>query len=362
MSVPVKANSKEVKSISEINKAASQAGVTGGGGGSAATAPTIAAPRVGGMAAPQIQTAGGQNPSSQIAQTIAASQSRPVRAYVVSGVYFISKENEGSLMRPFPVLFDDVDEFQVRYHHPLPDNQVIKCDSAGFGFVLMHKSIVPKMREAFPGQSMFMERGDADDSKFVGEDIIFFRRMKKAGIPLHAHTGALVKHMKRFSVDYDYYALYWANEHLKTTKRESILAGIRTALTNTTGVSTRIYRSRVEPLARGELPAIVVEPINDVCVQLTSTPTLDWTLTVRIAVIVRGNIPDQVADPIVESLHAKVMADLTVGGHAYDVQPTGVSFDMQEAYPVCYPRCSSSRCNSCLRAVNTVLALALCHS
>jgi hypothetical protein len=22
--------------------------------------------------------------------------------------------------------------------------------------------------------------------------------------------------MKRFSVDYDYYALYWANEHLKT--------------------------------------------------------------------------------------------------------------------------------------------------
>jgi hypothetical protein len=116
-----------------------------------------------------------------------------------------------------------------------------------------------------------------------------------------------------------------------TTKRESILAGIRTALTNTTGVSTRIYRSRVEPLARGELPAIVVEPINDGCVQLTSTPTLDWTLTVRIAVIVRGNIPDQVADPIVESLHAKVMADLTVGGHAYDVQPTGVSFDMQEA-------------------------------
>ena len=46
-----------------------------------------------------------------------------------------------------------------------------------------------------------------------------------------------------------------------TTKRESILAAIRTALTNTTGVSTRIYRSRVEPLARGELPAIVVEPV-----------------------------------------------------------------------------------------------------
>lgn len=115
------------------------------------------------------------------------------------------------------------------------------------------------------------------------------------------------------------------------TKRETILAAIRTALTNTTGVSTRIYRSRVEPLARNELPAIVVEPISDTAEQNTSLPTLDWTLTVRISVIVRGNIPDQLADPTVESLHSKVMADLTLGGNAYDVQPVSVSFDLVEA-------------------------------
>lgn len=116
-----------------------------------------------------------------------------------------------------------------------------------------------------------------------------------------------------------------------TTRRESILARIRTNLTGTTNVGTRIYRSRVEPLARGELPALVVEPISDVCVQLTSAPSLDWTMTVRVAVIVRGDIPDQVADPIIESLHSKIMADLTCDGFAYDVQPTGVGFDLQEA-------------------------------
>jgi len=116
-----------------------------------------------------------------------------------------------------------------------------------------------------------------------------------------------------------------------TTRRESILTAIRTALTDTVQVSTRIYRSRVEPLARGELPAIVVEPVGDSAEQNTSLPTLDWTLTVRISVIVRGNIPDQLADPIVESLHAKVMADLTLGGYAYDVQPVSVSFDLVEA-------------------------------
>lgn len=116
-----------------------------------------------------------------------------------------------------------------------------------------------------------------------------------------------------------------------TTKRETILAAVRTALTGTTGVSSRIYRSRVEPMARAESPAIVVEPVNDTAQQNTSLPTLDWSLTVRVAVIVRGAIPDQLADPIVESLHARLMTDLTLGGVAIDVQPQAVNFEMVEA-------------------------------
>jgi hypothetical protein len=116
-----------------------------------------------------------------------------------------------------------------------------------------------------------------------------------------------------------------------TTRRETILAAVRTALTNTTGVSTRIYRSRVEPMARAESPAIVVEPVSDTAEQNTSLPTLDWSLTVRVAVIVRGNIPDQLADPIVESLHSKIMADLTLGGVAMDIRPVSVNFELVEA-------------------------------
>lgn len=115
------------------------------------------------------------------------------------------------------------------------------------------------------------------------------------------------------------------------SKREQILAAIRTALTDTTGVSTRIYRSRVEPIARNESPAIVVEPITDTCEQNTSLPTLDWSLTVRVAVVVRATVPDQAADPIVESLHGKLMADLTLGGLAFDIQPIRVEFQAVEA-------------------------------
>jgi hypothetical protein len=116
-----------------------------------------------------------------------------------------------------------------------------------------------------------------------------------------------------------------------TTRRETILAAVASTLAGTTGVSTRIYRSRVEPLTRGESPALVIEPISDTVEQLTSLPMLDWSLTVRIAVIVRGNIPDQLADPTVESLHSKLMADLTLGGYAIDIQPQSVNFEMVEA-------------------------------
>ena len=116
-----------------------------------------------------------------------------------------------------------------------------------------------------------------------------------------------------------------------TTRRESILAKIKTTLAGTTGVGTRIWRSRVQALARQESPAIVIEPINDSAEQNTSLPKLDWSLTVRVAVIVRGDVPDQQADATVESLHSKLMADLTLGSLAYDVQPIGVSFDLVEA-------------------------------
>jgi hypothetical protein len=115
------------------------------------------------------------------------------------------------------------------------------------------------------------------------------------------------------------------------TKRERILAAIRTALTGTTQVGARIYRSRVEPFARNESPAIVVEPVSDTAQQNTALPTLDWSLTIRVAIIVRGNVPDQLADPIVQDAHAKIMADLTLGGYAIDVQPQTAVFELLEA-------------------------------
>ena len=116
-----------------------------------------------------------------------------------------------------------------------------------------------------------------------------------------------------------------------TTKRESIMARLLTVLANTTGVSTRIYRSRTVPLTRGESPALILEPVSDTVEQNTSLPTLDHSLTVRVSVIVRGDVPDNVADATVESLLSKIMADLTVNSLAIDVQPSDTSFELLDA-------------------------------
>ena len=115
-----------------------------------------------------------------------------------------------------------------------------------------------------------------------------------------------------------------------TTRREAILARIATQLGSVAGVSGRVYRSRVVPLARGESPAVVVEPRNDQSVQ-TVIPRIDWTLNVAVMVIVRGDTPDQLADPIVASLHQLMMADQTLGGYSQSIEPQGVSFEMIEA-------------------------------
>jgi hypothetical protein len=115
------------------------------------------------------------------------------------------------------------------------------------------------------------------------------------------------------------------------TKREQILTAITTALATTVGVNGRVYRSRVTAVQRAESPAIVVEPISDTPTQNTSLPTLDWRMRVRVSVIVRGDVPDQLADPVIDSMHAKMVADLTLGGYAIDVQPDEVSFNLVDA-------------------------------
>ena len=132
----------------------------------------------------------------------------PINRPVVTGTYFISKENEQAIMAPYPAVFNWTDnDYKIAYVHPLPINAVIKVGSAGFGFVLMHRNAVTAMRKVHGSKPYFNETGVGE--QFVSEDINFFRMMAQAEVPLYTHTGALVKHMKRFALDIEYYKMYW---------------------------------------------------------------------------------------------------------------------------------------------------------
>ncbi len=116
-----------------------------------------------------------------------------------------------------------------------------------------------------------------------------------------------------------------------TTKRETILARIATVLSGTTGVSDRIFRSRQTAFTRSETPSLIIEPQSDSVEQNTSLPRLHHTLAVTISVVVRSATPQQTADPVVESLHSRLMADLTLNGNAIDVQPAETTYNFTDA-------------------------------
>ena len=128
---------------------------------------------------------------------------------IMTGVYFTTDNPEEPLMVPMPTIFNfivgDGDEggFGLTRVHPLPKDKLIQVSAAGMGYVLMHRSVVDRIRKELPDAQFFMEMGRG--TKFIGEDIYFFALCEKAGVPLWCDTSVTAPHMKRFSFDEHYY-------------------------------------------------------------------------------------------------------------------------------------------------------------
>jgi hypothetical protein len=142
---------------------------------------------------------------------------------MVTGVYFTTDTPEEPLMIPMPTVFDFVDDndggFGLKRVHPLPENKLIQIGAAGMGFILMHRSVVERIRAVLPDAQLFMEMGRG--TKFIGEDIYFFALCEKAEVPLFCHTGATAPHMKRFSFDEHYYKAFFGG--VKEEKKSNLI-------------------------------------------------------------------------------------------------------------------------------------------
>ena len=113
------------------------------------------------------------------------------------------------------------------------------------------------------------------------------------------------------------------------TVREKILLRMKSNLDAIT--TATIYRSRVEPLARGEVPAIIIEPVNDQPVDTNFFDKLDFTMRVRVTTLVRAALPDDNSDAFTQLVHSKLMADQTCNGNALDLTPDRTEFSLYEA-------------------------------
>ena len=115
-----------------------------------------------------------------------------------------------------------------------------------------------------------------------------------------------------------------------TTRREQIMQAMASTLGAVTDVGGNVYRSLESALTRADVPALIVtadgeEPLQEV------SGFMEKRLTVVVGVFVRGDVPDTLADPVVESVHALLMADPTLGGLAIDMSEGGTTWDMDEA-------------------------------
>lgn len=113
-----------------------------------------------------------------------------------------------------------------------------------------------------------------------------------------------------------------------TTRRESILARIKTNLDAITDAT--IHRVRTAPLARADVPAIVLEPVSDDPSEEFYSKT-NWTLRVRVSVYVRSTTPGNTADALVEDVHAAIMGDQTCNGLALDIDADTTNFTFLDA-------------------------------
>jgi hypothetical protein len=118
-----------------------------------------------------------------------------------------------------------------------------------------------------------------------------------------------------------------------STKREQILAALKTKLDAVSQATGGVFRSRLYALKKDQQPAISIEPISDNA-DPSMIGVIDWSMLVRVAVIVRGDIatnvaPETAADPIVNAVHSRMISDRSLGGLTMDIEPVSANFELQ---------------------------------
>lgn len=98
--------------------------------------------------------------------------------------------------RPFPDA-----PLEIEKVRDYPQDTIVSCDATGAAFMAVHRSVLVKMAEAFPGPYPWFVEGHQDKhGRPFGEDIAFCLRARSLGYPIHVDTRIKVGHVKQVTL------------------------------------------------------------------------------------------------------------------------------------------------------------------
>jgi glycosyltransferase involved in cell wall biosynthesis len=84
--------------------------------------------------------------------------------------------------------------FNFRWNYPR--DTLVRCDATGSACVLIHRSVLERVRDEY-GEQWYSRARNPSTGELVGEDFSFCARLMALQIPVHVHTGVPTTHAKR---------------------------------------------------------------------------------------------------------------------------------------------------------------------
>lgn len=112
--------------------------------------------------------------------------------------------------------------------------------------------------------------------------------------------------------------------------REQIVVRMAATLSGALPNAVPVYRSREVALARAEVPAVVVKPSDEETVAFSDFLDVSH-FNVHVEVIVRGDVWDTLADPIVVAAHGLLLADAQLAALCSKIRRSSAKWEAHEA-------------------------------
>lgn len=123
---------------------------------------------------------------------------------VVSGLVFAAMDAATNVYpKPMPAIFQDTAAGFI----PLDKydkNAIFQVEAVGTGCLLVHRSVLEKMRETadpHQGKDWCWFWDGPVNGTWTGEDLLFSRRVRSLGFPIYVNTAAILPHQKSYWLD-----------------------------------------------------------------------------------------------------------------------------------------------------------------